>query len=256
MISNELQIASGGVPFTLHAAEAAGGTRTPFKFDPIRDLIPLMPAGGYRLIDKDQMEPSILLRKLRPWRPEDADRAQSLVHAVLAAYGRNAWRCDPFRWEATVFPLFYFTKDRDMPSKAVYERVFDWAGHPSDEIVNPSLKAILGPVADAEVDLLIEAKVLQKPDEKAKFQRNKKEYGAIHPLVRQFVQGRLLAGQINKEFMLATLGASDEGFIQVELSECDRRLLKVVGQRGQDFPFPDMPNFGWDALRVWKQTVG
>ncbi len=215
---------------------------------------------SYQLIDKDQMEPSILLRKLRPWRPEDADKTQSLVHAVLAAYGRNAWRRDPFRWEATVFPLFYFTKDPDMPSKAVYERVFDWAGHPSDEIENPSLKAMLGPVANAEVDLLIEstnyfifieAKVLQKPDEKAKFQRNKKEYGAIHQLVRQFVQGRLLTGQINKEFMLATLGASAEGFIQVELSECDRRLLKVVGQRGQDFPFPDMPNFGWDVLSLF-----
>ena len=45
---------------------------------------------SYQLIDKDQMEPSILLRKLRPWRPEDADKAQSLVHAVLAAYGRNS----------------------------------------------------------------------------------------------------------------------------------------------------------------------
>ena len=75
MISNELQIASSGVPFTLHAAEAADGTRTPFKFDPICDLIPLMPDDSYQLIDKDQMEPSILLRKLRPWRPEDADSA-------------------------------------------------------------------------------------------------------------------------------------------------------------------------------------
>ena len=40
---------------------------------------------------------------------------------------------------------------------AVYERVFDLAGHPSDEIEEPSLQKILGPVANAEVDLLIES---------------------------------------------------------------------------------------------------
>ena len=88
MIPNELQIASSGVPFTLHAAEAAGGTRTPFKSDPIRDLIPLMPNDSYQLIGKDQMEPSILLRRLRRWRPEDADGAKPLVH-VLDEYERN-----------------------------------------------------------------------------------------------------------------------------------------------------------------------
>ena len=206
----------------------------------------------YSLIGKDQMEPSILIRRLRPWRPEDADRVQSLVHAVLDAYGRNEWHRDPFIWETGVFPLFYFTKDRDMPSKAVYERIFDWAGHPSDEFANPSLKAMLTPVADAEVDLLIESAhyfifiEAKKPGEKVRFQRNKKEYGATHQLVRQFVQGRLLASQIDKTFMLATL--TDEGFVQVELRKGDRRLLKAVGQSGEDFPFPDMPNFKWDLL--------
>ena len=219
-----------------------------------------MPDDSYRLIDKDQMEPSILLRKLRPWRSEDADRVQSLVHAVLAAYERNAWRCDPFRWETSVFPLFYFAKDRDMSSKAVYERIFDWAGHPSDEIANPSLKAMLGPVADAEVDLLIEsanyfifieAKVRKKKGAKPRFQRNKKKYGATHQLVRQFVQGRLLANRIDKTFMLATLGASEKDSMHVELREYDKRLLKVVGQRGQEFPFPDVPNFRWNLLSLF-----
>ena len=218
-----------------------------------------MPDDSHRLIDKDQMEPSILLRKLRPWRPEDANSAKRLVRDVLAEYKRNVWRCDPFRWETSVCPLFYFAKDRDMPDKAVYERVFDWAGCPSDEIKDPSLQKMLDSVANTEVDLLIEsanyfifieAKVLKKSGAKAKFQRSSPEYGATHQLVRQFVQGRLLARQINKEFMLATLGASDEGFIQVELRKCDRRLLKVVRQRGQDFPFSGMPNFGWDALSL------
>ena len=87
---------------------------------------------SYQLIGKDQMEPSILLRKLRPWRPEDASKAQALVDAVLTAYGQKEWLCDPFRWETSVFPLFYFTKTRDIPSNAVYERIFEWAGHPSD----------------------------------------------------------------------------------------------------------------------------
>ena len=72
--------------------------------------------------------------------------------------GHNGWRRDRFRWETSVFPLFYFTRDPDMPSKAVYERIFDWADPPSDGIdENPPLKAMLGPVADAEVDLLIES---------------------------------------------------------------------------------------------------
>ena len=113
---------------------------------------------------------------------------------------------------------------------------------------------MLGPVADAEVDLLIESAnyfmfiEAKKPGKKARFQRNKKEYGAIHQLVRQFVQGRLLASQINKTFMLATLGASDGDSVQAELREGDRRLLKVVEQSEQDFPFPDMPNVSWNLL--------
>ena len=212
---------------------------------------------SYQLIGKDQMEPSILSRRLRQWRPEDASKAQDLVDGVLTAYGQKEWLSDPFRWETSVFPLFYFTKTRDILSKAVYERIFEWAGQPSDAIENPSIEKMLGPVADAEVDLLIEsanyfmfieAKVRQKPGETVRFQRNKKEYGAIHQLVRQFVQGRLLASQINKAFMLATLGASDGDFVHVELREGDIRLLNVVGQRGEDFPFPDMPNFSWNLL--------
>ena len=214
---------------------------------------------SYQLVGKDQMEPSILNRRLRPWRPEDDSRTQSLVQGVLAAYEHNEWLSDPFRWETSVFPLFYFTKTRDIPSKAVYERIFEWAGHPSDHsenlsIENPSIEKMLGPVADAEVDLLIESAnyfmfiEAKKPSEKARFQRNKKEYGAIHQLVRQFVQGRLLASRINKTFMLATLGASDGDFVQVELREGDVRLLKVVEQSEEDFPFPDMPNFSWKLL--------
>ena len=52
--------------------------------------------------------------------------------------------------------------------------------------------------------------------------------------------------------MLATLGASDEDVIPVELRDCDRRLLdlKVVEQRGQDIHFPNVRNFGWDALSL------
>ena len=62
------------------------------------------------------------------------------------------------------------------------ERIFEWAGHPSDRSENPSIKKMLDPVADAEVDLLdeyanyvmfIEAKVRQKPGEKARFQRDR-----------------------------------------------------------------------------------
>ena len=113
-------------------------------------------------------------------------------------------------------------------------------------------------VANTEVDLLIEsanyfifieAKVLKKKGAKPRW-RNKKE--VTHQLVRQFVQGRLLADQIKKEFMLATLGASDEDFIPVELRDCDRRLLdlKVVEQSGPDIHFPNVPNFSWDALSL------
>ena len=119
---------------------------------------------------------------------------------------------------------------------------------------------MLESVANTEVDLLIEsanyfifieAKVLKKSGAKAEFHRSTEGYGATHQLVRQFVQGRLLARQIKKEFMLATLGASDESSIHVELSECDRRLLEVVGQSGQEFPFPDVSNFRWKLLSLF-----
>ena len=57
--------------------------------------------------------------------------------------------------------------------------------------------------------------------------------------------------------MLATLGASDEGSIQVELRECDKRLLnlKVVKQSGQDIHFLDVPNFGWNLLSPGNMDV-
>ena len=209
---------------------------------------------SYQLIGKDQMEPSILIRRLRPWQSGDADSAQSLVQGVLAAYRHNEWLCDPFRWEASVHPLFYFAKGRDnIPIKAVDERIFKWAGHPSDQ-KKPTIEKMLGPVANAEVDLLIESAnyfmfiEAKKPGEKARFSPSKEEYGKVHQLVRQFVEGRLLASQIDKTFMLATLGASDGNFVQVELSEGDRRLLQAVGQSSEDFPFPKMPNFGWELL--------
>ena len=210
-----------------------------------------MPDDSYRLIGKDKMEAPILLRTLRPWRDEDAVRAQRLVDDILDRYKHNAWRRDRFKWETCVYPLFYLAKDRDMPSKAVYERIFDWAGRPSDEIEEPSLQKILDSVANAEVDLLIESAnyfifiEAKKPDKKARFSRNKKEYGATHQLVRQFVQGRILANRINKEFMLATL-TPDEGSIRVELSESDKRLLEVVEQGGQEFL--DVLNFSWKRL--------
>ena len=211
-----------------------------------------MPDDSYRLIDKDKMEPSILLRRLRPWRDEDADRAKPLVHAILDAYGRKEWRCDPFKWETSVCPLFYFAKDRDVSDKDAYKRVFDWAGRPPADGRDPSLETMLNTVANAEVDLLIESEnhyfiFIEAKRAKPNW-RNKKE--EPHQLVRQFVQGHLLANQIDKTFMLATLGASEKDFIQVKRNKRDKRLLdlKVVGQRDQDL-FPDrVPNFRWNLL--------
>lgn len=43
-----------------------------------------MPDNDYRLIGKDDMEPSILSRTLRPWRRHDQDRAHRLVEDVLS----------------------------------------------------------------------------------------------------------------------------------------------------------------------------
>jgi hypothetical protein len=209
---------------------------------------------GDILVGKDRMEPSILLQRLRPWRDEDAERAVPLVQKILSAHGHDKWADEPFRWEASVYPLFYYTKDIVGSSRSVYERIFEWAGEPSDDIDDPSIEKMLGPVADAEVDLLIEsanyfmfieAKVLE-PGQKPKFQRNKPEYGAIHQLVRQCVQGRILEDQIKKKFMLATLGALDTDKIDEKLNEGDRRLLKVMGHSGQEFP--KMLHLGWELV--------
>ena len=41
------------------------------------------------------MEPSLLIRRLHQGRSEDADRAQSLLHVVLTAYGEKQWLCAP-----------------------------------------------------------------------------------------------------------------------------------------------------------------
>ena len=188
---------------------------------------------------------------------------------VLDAYEHNAWRCDRFRWETSVCPLFYFTKDQDpdMPIKAVYERIFERAGRPSDEIdENPPLKAMLDSVAVTPRWICSSNRRITSYSSrprfckksgaiKPRFQRNKEEYGATHQLVRQFVQGRLLANQIStRRSCWPRLVPLMKGSIKVELRECDKRLLKVVGQSGQEFPFPDVPNLRWNRGSACFQT--
>ncbi len=205
----------------------------------------------YKLINRDQMEPSILRRKLDPWRPSKSDRVKPLINEILSNCGRNDLKIENPRWETNVYPLYYYFYDGRKGPKSVFVRTFEEYQHLFSGVTTSLNRdeqyKYISTVADAEIDLLIEDAAYfifveaknPLPGKKAKFQKG---YG-LHQLVRQYVAGTFLEKAINKKFLISTLGVNTS--VRLELNEAEKSLLKAVGEERAQLEFLDYP---WSIL--------
>ncbi|SRR5260370_388093 len=167
---------------------------------------------GYNLIDLDQMEGSIIRRRLRRWSEADQDAIMPVVESLQQISFLNRVQIVRLRYETCVYPLYYYwTHHKQIRRKDVDDRVFQELS--MDRMTYSALQPHLSRVINTEIDILIEdldyfafveAKE-PKPGGKAKFQNQ----GGVHQLVRQYAQGKILERSISKTFALATIGANN-----------------------------------------------
>ncbi|MDE2059800.1 MAG: hypothetical protein KGL31_01075 [candidate division NC10 bacterium] len=198
--------------------------------------------GEYKLIDLDQMEASVVRRRLG-YKADDHALTLLLTALRLEKCLLNVQTRRP-RCETNVYPLYYYwAHHRAVTHKEVYDRVFDSLPTGKVAVLEDQLRTHVASVVDNEIDLLvedidyfvfIEAK-FPKQDHNAKF-----EPGVVHQLVRQYVQGRILEAITNKTFTLATIGANNGQPIDLRLSERERVLLRLVNEEREQLRVIDL----------------
>jgi hypothetical protein len=203
----------------------------------------------YKLIGLDKMEATKLRRRLDPWTSSKSEPVKPLIKDLFAQCGCTL-KIDEPRWEANVYPLYYYYPESLQGKEhAVYERVFVDYERLFAEVDQP-LKAIMREyivrITNAEIDLLIEDKDYYifveakdpRPDQKVRFAG-----GTIHQLVCQFVQGKILEKLIDKRFMMATLGV---GLLDLSaLNDTNKSLMAAVGNSDGKIELCD---FKWTIL--------
>ncbi len=208
---------------------------------------------GYKLIDRDQMEPSKLRRKLDPWNSAKSHCVKPLITEILSSYSHNDLKIAEPKWESNVYPLYYYYyEDRAKKKKeSVFPRIFEEYQRLFSEVRSPlpssELYTLITSVADAEIDLLIEDSdyfvlvEVKSPGagQKPKFTKEK----GIHQLVRQYVQGMFLERAVGKQFMIATIGAPLSA--PVRLNQVEKSLLEAIGEEREDLEIYDFP---WTIL--------
>lgn len=189
----------------------------------------------YKLIGLDQMEASLVRRRLRQWTKADEQAITSLITALQQKQGLPDVHVTEPCYETNVYPLYYYWAHyRQVRHREVYDCVF--RSLPSDRVsmTEEELRSLVARVVDSEIDLMvedieyfvfIEAKETP-PGHKVKFENK----GGVHQLVRQYVQGKILQKLISKTFALATIGANNGEILPVRLNDTERKLLQLVDQ--------------------------
>jgi len=207
---------------------------------------------SYKLIDLDQMEPSIVRRRLRRWNKTDEEAVTAVIHA-LQRKGclSNVPVLEP-RYETNVYPLyFYWQHGQQVSHRQVYNQVFQ--SLPTDNLQMPpdELRAHVGHTVDSEVDILvedieyfvfIEAKEVAA-SRRVKFEKKR----GVHQLVSQYVQGRILQKMISKVFVLATIGANEGETLNTKLNPAELSLLQLVGEHKDVLSVVDLT---WPSVTV------
>jgi len=207
----------------------------------------------YQLIGLDQTEASIVRRQLHKWNKSDDQPILPLIAALQQRGYISDLHIKQPRWETNVYPLyFYWLYRQKVIHSEVYKRVFNSFSSVPEE----QLRVHIDTIANTEIDILIEdadyflfieAKV---PSAKQKiiFQNG----SGVHQLVRQYVQGRLLAEIVNKRFALGTLGANNAQPIKIQLNETEQALIRLLGQETKELSVPD---FAWTLIGSTPQAA-
>ena len=194
-----------------------------------------MSENNFKLIDLDQMEASVVRRRLRSWTKTDERSIIPFIEALLQKENlANASVIGP-RYETNVYPLYYYWRHGQKVShKEVYNSVFKSLPPEKLSMLEPQARSHVGHTVDSEVDILvedidyfifIEAKEVA-PGRKAKFEKK----GGVHQLVNLYVQGKILAKTISKPFFIATIGANKGERLELKLNPVEQALLQLVDE--------------------------
>ena len=199
----------------------------------------------YQLIDIDQMEPSIVRRRLRRWTQADEAAITPLVAGLRNKGALSAIQIQKPRYETNVYPLYYYwSHTKGLPHKQVYSEVVESFQMYTETVPDKSLIPHIQRLADTEIDILIEdrdyfvfVEAKNVPDgQKAKFEKT----GGVHQLVRQYLQGKLLEKMISKTFGLATIGANKGWNLEIVLNDREKQMLNFVGATGTSLSVVDL----------------
>jgi len=205
----------------------------------------------YALIGLDQMEASVVRRRLHQWNKADELAITPLIAALQQRKRLSSVHIKEPRWETNVHPLYYYwAYQHSLSPKEMYDRVL--GSLPTDKVSVPEgqLRPHLKRVVNSEIDILvedieyfafIEAKIVRQ-GQKVKFEN---KHG-VHQLVRQYVQGKILEQLTSKTFELATIGVTDKAQVtKIELNDTERALLRLVGKEKRSFEVVDL---SWSVM--------
>ena len=156
-----------------------------------------MSGNSHKLIDLDQMEASIVRRRLRRWSKADQEVATALVYALQGKQCLSNCRVVEPHYETNVYPLYYYWRHgQQVNHRQVYDHVFQSLPTNGLSIPQDELRPHVGHTVDSEVDILVEDLdyfVFIEAKEvvigrKVKFEKKR----GVHQLVSQYVQGKIL----------------------------------------------------------------
>lgn len=198
---------------------------------------------GYRLIDLDQMEESVVRRRLRRWSKADQEAITPIVQSLLTASCLDSVDIVEPVYETNVYPLFYYwTNHKRIRRMEVGNLLFQELS--TNGTIYSVLQEPLSKVIDTEIDILVEDLTyfafieVKQPSigRRATFQKQ----GGIHQLVKQYVQGKILERSISKTFCFGTMGANNGQALELTLNPNERALLQLVHDDRQTLSVPDI----------------
>ena len=120
-------------------------------------MAPKLVTPDYRLIDIDQMEPSIVRRRLRRWTKADEAAITPLVAGLRNKGALSGIPIQKPRYETNVYPLYYYwSHTNGLPHKQVYSKVVESFQMYTETAPDKSLLPHIQRLADTEIDILIE----------------------------------------------------------------------------------------------------
>jgi len=195
----------------------------------------------HKLINLDKSEASVVRRRLQEWSNPDGQTPGPKFQDVLIKpliQGLPKLQITDPRWVTNVYPLYYwgYEEVKKTGGARVYNHILEslpkWFSPSSDLWQDNTLRLHVRRIINSEIDivvedekffLFIEAKTPTK-GQKIKFQNKRDD----HQLVRQYIQGKILAEIIKKTFISGVIGANVPD--PIPLGDTERTLLRLIGE--------------------------